>query len=78
MHTSAPELSAWDGSSWVPLERVGDAFADPRIVGLEGQESEMQDWMLPAVEPGGRLHLRIGGRTVVTPVALLFDCGGRP
>jgi len=77
VNTSAPQLSAWDGATWVALEKTGTPFIDPMIVGVDGQGSEMQEWLLPAVEPGGRLHLRIDGRLWLTPVALMFDCGAR-
>lgn len=78
MHTIATELSLWDGAQWVPLAKVGEPYETSRIVGLTGEDSQMQGWMLPAVEPGDRLHLRVGGRTVPTPAALLFDCEPRP
>lgn len=78
MHTIATGLSIWNGSDWVPMERVGEPYETVRITGLDGESSEMQGWQFPAAVPGERLHLRIDGRALATPSALLFDCGPRP
>lgn len=78
MSTSAPNLEVWNGMAWTHLEKVGDPYIDPRVVGFEADGHQMQDWMIPAVPAGGRLHMRLAGRMVATPPSMLFLCGGRP
>ncbi len=78
MHTSATELSIWNGSGWEALDKVGDPYPSERIEDINGDGGEMQSWQLPAIGAGERIHLRIGGRVLPTPPALLFDCGPRP
>ncbi len=76
--TNVGQLDAWNGTAWVPLEKVGTPYIDKREVGLQGEGHEMQDWMIPALEPGGRLHLRVSDWVFPTPASMLFQCGGRP
>ncbi len=76
--TNVGQVDAWNGTAWAPLEKVGTPYIDKREVGFQGEGHEMQDWMIPAVEPGGRLHLRVSGWVFPTPASMLFQCGGRP
>ncbi len=76
--TSAPKLEIWNGTSWAHLEKVGEPYMDPRVIGFEVDGHQMQDWMIPEVPPGGRIHMRLAGRMVATPPSMLFLCGGRP
>lgn len=76
--TIAPKLEVWNGTGWVPLEKVDEPYMDPRVMGIQDGGHQMQDWMIPAVEAGGRIHLRVSGRMMATPASMLFLCGGRP
>ncbi|HTN99489.1 MAG TPA: hypothetical protein VL068_02340, partial [Microthrixaceae bacterium] len=46
--TSAPTVEAWNGQNWELLEKVGEPYMDPRVIGFQPDGHEMQDWMIPA------------------------------
>lgn len=69
LHTAINEVSVWDGSGWSSLQRQGDPFESDRFVG----PNETQNWVLPTIEPGAALYLRLGSNLVVRP-PLVFVC----
>lgn len=73
-----PEVQYWDGTTWVTPEKVGEPYDNDRLLNVVDEPHGMQDWLFPAVPPGGRLYVRISGRTFFGPPAMLFDCGERP
>jgi hypothetical protein len=73
VHTLARQVDRWDGTSWIPLEQVGQPRKNPRFL----EPNEVQDWRFPPLSPGEPLFLRLQTGIPVTPV-LLFDCAGAP
>ncbi|MEI2638791.1 MAG: hypothetical protein V9F03_07325 [Microthrixaceae bacterium] len=71
-----PDVSIWDGAGWSPLDKVGLPRVDPGILNIQGDPLEVQDWAFPAIPPGERLYIQVTGRMFVTPLPLLFSCGG--
>lgn len=74
--TMVPDVSIWDGAGWSPLDKVGLPRVDPGILNIQGDPLEVQDWAFPAIAPGERLYIQVTGRIFVTPLPLLFSCGG--
>ncbi len=72
VQSAVGELHAWDGSRWVPVEKVGERYESPRLA----TQKQVQGWDLPAIEPGGALYLRLTSRLMLPFAPLLFDCGG--
>lgn len=74
----APQITYWNGVSWVVPQKDGATYQNDRLKDIGGNPAEMQDWVFPQVPVGGRLYVKIDGRTFFGPPAMLFDCGGRP
>ncbi|MCB1257386.1 MAG: hypothetical protein KDB26_09790 [Microthrixaceae bacterium] len=74
----APQITYWNGVSWVVPQKDGATYQNDRLKDIGGNPAEMQDWVFPQIPVGGRLYVKVDGRTFFGPPAMLFDCGGRP
>lgn len=71
VHTMVQRLERWDGTGWVPLEKVGVPVLDPRLV----EPNEVQEWAMPELAAGQQLLLRVAV-AFPSPLPLMFDCAG--
>jgi hypothetical protein len=72
IHTMVAEVALWDGSAWVPAQRVGEPYLDERIL----EPNQVQDWAMPAIPAGEVLYLRLSSLLTIQP-AQVFDCMAR-
>lgn len=72
VHTMVAEVALWDGSDWVPAQRVGEPYLDDRIL----EPNQVQDWAMPAIGAGEVLYLRLSSMLTIQP-AQVFDCMAR-